>query len=277
MGIQSVRVVGWKVIALLAMSSLLAGCGINTIPTLDEQVKEVRLSSRLTSSPACLITDVFEMTPALVQLYRASGQEVPVGKRILELNPTHPLVVGLRGAHAERGDDPTMAETAELLYEGEGWQSPIGTVRGIYASDPRENAQAIRQVWGTWGVKIRLMGRPQCLTPWVVYRQALPVWRGADLGESEAVAVGQVRYFSGDFWRCVEVTEAGQTPATHPAKWQVQAVPSRCAVYAVRAVAAALLRRAAQYERGGAEEAAAKTWLGEEMAKVMVEPNYFNQ
>ena len=39
MGIQNVRVVGWKVIALLAFSSLLAGCGINTIPTLDEQVK----------------------------------------------------------------------------------------------------------------------------------------------------------------------------------------------------------------------------------------------
>lgn len=182
------------------------------------------------------------------------------------------------------GDEPGVSAKwteftpdAELLYEGESWQSPLGTVRGIYASDPRENERAIRQVWGTWGAKIRLMGRPQCLTPWVVYRRALPVWRGADLGESEAVAMGQVRYFSGDFWRCVEATEAGQTPATHPAKWQVQAVPARCAVYAVRAVAAALLRRAAQYERAGPEESAAKIWLGEEMAKVMVEPNYFNQ
>ena len=182
------------------------------------------------------------------------------------------------------GDEPgasakwtEFTPTAELLYEGESWQSPIGTVRGIYASDPRENAQALRQVWGTWGAKIRLMGRPQCLTPWVVYRQELPVWSGATLGDAEVVAAGQVRYFSGDFWRCSVATEAGQTPATHPAKWQVQAVPSRCAVYAVRAVAAALLRRAAQYERGGAEEAAAKTWLGEEMAKAMVEPNYFNQ
>lgn len=85
--------------------------------TLDEHVKEVRLSSRLTESPACLITDVFEMTPALVQLYRASGQEVPSGKRILELNPTHPLVAGLRAAQAERADDPVVAETAELLYD----------------------------------------------------------------------------------------------------------------------------------------------------------------
>lgn len=84
--------------------------------TLTEQVKEVRLSSRLTESPACLITDTFEMTPALARIFRANGQEVPVGKRILELNPAHPLVTGLRQAHAERGEDAGLAETAELLY-----------------------------------------------------------------------------------------------------------------------------------------------------------------
>lgn len=84
--------------------------------TLSEHVKEVRLSSRLTESPACLITDAFGITPALARLYRASGQEVPVGKRILELNPTHPLVTGLRQAHQDRSDDPSVAETAELLY-----------------------------------------------------------------------------------------------------------------------------------------------------------------
>ena len=84
--------------------------------TLSDHVKEVRLSTRLTESPACLITDAFGMTPALARMYRASGQEVPVGKRILELNPKHPLVTGLRQAHQDRGDDPSVAETAELLY-----------------------------------------------------------------------------------------------------------------------------------------------------------------
>ncbi|WP_111510205.1 molecular chaperone HtpG [Mycobacterium kyogaense] len=84
--------------------------------TLDEHVKEVRLSSRLTESPACLITDAFDITPALARLYKASGQEVPVAKRILELNPEHPLVTGLRQAHGDRPDDPAIAETAELLY-----------------------------------------------------------------------------------------------------------------------------------------------------------------
>lgn len=86
--------------------------------TLSDHVKEVRLSTRLTESPACLITDAFGMTPALARIYRASGQEVPVGKRILELNPSHPLVTGLRQAHQDRADDAekSLAETAELLY-----------------------------------------------------------------------------------------------------------------------------------------------------------------
>ncbi|MHA7652377.1 molecular chaperone HtpG [Mycobacterium sp. ML4] len=84
--------------------------------TLSEHVKEVRLSTRLTDSPACLITDAFGMTPTLARLYQASGQDVPIGKRTLELNPNHPLVTGLRQAHADRPDDTSVAETAELLY-----------------------------------------------------------------------------------------------------------------------------------------------------------------
>jgi molecular chaperone HtpG len=82
-----------------------------------DHVKEVRLSTRLTQSPACLITDDFGMTPALARMYRASGQSVPVGKRILELNPKHPLITGLQEAQKSRGaDDSSLVETAELLY-----------------------------------------------------------------------------------------------------------------------------------------------------------------
>ncbi len=84
--------------------------------SLDEHIKEVRLSSRLTTSPACIVGDTFSMSPALERMYRASGQPVPRTKRILELNPAHPLVAGLRAAHGERNDDPVLAETAELLY-----------------------------------------------------------------------------------------------------------------------------------------------------------------
>jgi molecular chaperone HtpG len=87
--------------------------------TLSEHVKEVRLSSRLTESPACLVTDAFGMTPALARMYSASGQAVPMGKRILELNPHHPLITGLQQAQKDGGDDAQqsrLAETAELLY-----------------------------------------------------------------------------------------------------------------------------------------------------------------
>ena len=82
--------------------------------TLDEHVKEVRLSTRLTSSPACLITDTFGITPQLARMYRASGQDVPVGKRILELNPDHPLITGMRQALADSSEG--LGDTAELLY-----------------------------------------------------------------------------------------------------------------------------------------------------------------
>jgi molecular chaperone HtpG len=84
--------------------------------TLSDHVKEVRLSTRLTESPACLITDAFGITPTLARMYRASGQDVPVEKRTLELNPDHPLVTSLQQAQKDRADDPSVAETAELLY-----------------------------------------------------------------------------------------------------------------------------------------------------------------
>jgi molecular chaperone HtpG len=84
--------------------------------TLADHVMEVRLSTRLTESPACLITDTFGITPALARIYQASGQEIPAGKRILELNPNHSLVTGLREAVKDRSDDHSLIETAELLY-----------------------------------------------------------------------------------------------------------------------------------------------------------------
>ncbi|MBP2476676.1 molecular chaperone HtpG [Crossiella equi] len=84
--------------------------------TLSEQVKEVRLSTRLTTSPACIVGDTYDLTPTLEKMYRAMGQELPQIKRILELNPEHALVAGLRAAHGERPEDAGLAETAELLY-----------------------------------------------------------------------------------------------------------------------------------------------------------------
>jgi molecular chaperone HtpG len=83
---------------------------------LDDDVKEVRLSTRLTRSPACLVADANDLTPALESMYRAMGQEVPHSKRILELNPDHALVKGLNEAYTEREDRSELTDTAELLY-----------------------------------------------------------------------------------------------------------------------------------------------------------------
>ncbi|WP_043262735.1 molecular chaperone HtpG [Streptomyces sp. CT34] len=83
---------------------------------LDEDIKEVRLSSRLTVSPACVVSDTNDPTAALENMYRAMGQEVPRTKRILELNPDHPLVKGLNQAYKERADRTELTETAELLH-----------------------------------------------------------------------------------------------------------------------------------------------------------------
>jgi molecular chaperone HtpG len=82
---------------------------------LDENVKDVRLSSRLTTSAACIVGDDEDVTPTLEKMYRAMGQEVPHVKRILELNATHPLVVGMRTAFEGDAKDG-LAETAELIY-----------------------------------------------------------------------------------------------------------------------------------------------------------------
>ncbi|MFC7985851.1 molecular chaperone HtpG [Streptomyces sp. NPDC057336] len=83
---------------------------------LSEDVKEVRLSSRLTVSPACVVSDANELTPALENMYRAMGQEVPHAKRILELNPEHQLVKSLNRAYTEQQDRAELTETADLLH-----------------------------------------------------------------------------------------------------------------------------------------------------------------
>jgi molecular chaperone HtpG len=84
---------------------------------LADDVKEVRLSHRLTDSAACLVGDPGDLTPTLEKMYRAMGQEPPKVKRILELNPKHALVTGLRDAKGQLSDDDAgLRDTAQLLY-----------------------------------------------------------------------------------------------------------------------------------------------------------------
>jgi molecular chaperone HtpG len=85
--------------------------------TLADDVSEVRLSTRLTTSPACLVGEVGAIPPQLEQMMRSTGQELPVQKRALELNPKHPLVANLKTAHEAKPDDAGVAETASLLHD----------------------------------------------------------------------------------------------------------------------------------------------------------------
>ena len=83
---------------------------------LQDEVRDVRLSARLTSSPACLVGDAGDLSPQLEELLRRSGQEVPKSKRVLELNPSHPLLTRLQAFHTAHPADERFKRYAELLY-----------------------------------------------------------------------------------------------------------------------------------------------------------------
>ena len=82
-----------------------------------DDVKEVRLSRRLTSSPACLVLEEGDITPQIAEMLRQAGQTPPDVKPILELNPTHPIMAKLQTIFAENGTDPRLHDYAELLYD----------------------------------------------------------------------------------------------------------------------------------------------------------------
>ena len=63
---------------------------------LDNQVKEVKVSSRLSESPSCLVADENELGGNMERIMKSLGQDVPETKPILEINPNHPLVMKLK-------------------------------------------------------------------------------------------------------------------------------------------------------------------------------------
>lgn len=86
--------------------------------TLSAHVKEVRLTNRLTNSPACLVVSDEDMSPQLARMLRAQQGNVPDQQRILELNPDHPIVQKLRERIGADAKDPLINDYAELLYGG---------------------------------------------------------------------------------------------------------------------------------------------------------------
>ncbi len=78
-----------------------------------DDVKEVRISHRLTDSPSCLVLEEHEMAVHLQQVMKQAGHALPVSKPILEVNPDHPLVVHLK---EEQGQEK-FSEWSHLLFE----------------------------------------------------------------------------------------------------------------------------------------------------------------
>ena len=83
---------------------------------LDKHIKAVKLSGRMSTSAACLVSEEGEMTPHLEALLRASGKDVPQVKRTLELNPGHPLLSKMHELFARDNKNPRLEEYAELLF-----------------------------------------------------------------------------------------------------------------------------------------------------------------
>ncbi len=77
---------------------------------------EVRLSQRLTESPACLVLEEGDLSPSVVEMLRQAGQDVPATKPVLELNPSHALLEKLVAVCDADAADPRLGEFAELLY-----------------------------------------------------------------------------------------------------------------------------------------------------------------
>ena len=81
---------------------------------LGEKAKDVRVTFRLTDSPACLVADEHELSGNLLRMLKAAGQNAPESKPILEINPNHPLVTRLK---YESADSAQFGDWAHILFD----------------------------------------------------------------------------------------------------------------------------------------------------------------
>jgi molecular chaperone HtpG len=99
---------------------------------LQDDVKEVRLSQRLASSPACLVGDEHDLTPRMQRMLEQLGQAPTKTKRILEVNPSHPLLQKLHAIFAANSTDARLEQCAKLLY-GQAHLAESGTLPDLGA------------------------------------------------------------------------------------------------------------------------------------------------
>ena len=80
---------------------------------LEDRASAVRVTHRLTDSPACLVSDEHGMSTNLERLLKAAGQKVPTTKPVLEINPDHPIVERLK----DETDDSRFADWSHILFD----------------------------------------------------------------------------------------------------------------------------------------------------------------
>ena len=100
---------------------------------LGERVKDVRVTHRLTESPACLVSDQYDLGANLHRIMKAVGQKAPDWKPILEINPRHPLVQRMKADPAStRFDDMShILFDQSLLAEGGQVEDPAAFVKRL--------------------------------------------------------------------------------------------------------------------------------------------------
>jgi molecular chaperone HtpG len=101
--------------------------------SLADRVKAVRVTHRLTESPACLVADEHDVSANLARMLKAAGQNVPLSKPILEINPKHPVVQRLRTEEKKFDDWSAVLFDQALLAEGGQLDDPAGFVKRINA------------------------------------------------------------------------------------------------------------------------------------------------
>jgi molecular chaperone HtpG len=98
---------------------------------LGEEVKDVRVTFRLTESPACLVADAHDMGGNLERLLKSAGQKVNHAKPILEINPQHPMVRRLKTEEAHFDDWSHILFDQALLAEGGQLDDPASFVKRL--------------------------------------------------------------------------------------------------------------------------------------------------
>ncbi|HEX9181038.1 MAG TPA: molecular chaperone HtpG [Burkholderiales bacterium] len=99
--------------------------------SLGERVRDVRVTLRLTDSPACLVADSQDLGRHLERMLRTAGQKLPPSRPVLEINPRHALLERLRVENEAFDDWAALLFEQALLAEGGQLEDPVGFVRRV--------------------------------------------------------------------------------------------------------------------------------------------------